>query len=188
MSRKNNNKQKRLSFLSTFLRALGVAIKDVPESIITPGALSMIFFSADDTRLSVVRAIVEYYGFRLHIRLAPRLPLGKPNEKYKIFNPYMTLSFLREFLSRCGLTYQELAEAIGLTRDAISYWIKKDDMTVSRLYYLAQKTDSDLLITITPQTNFETRRAPKVITTVIMREHSTIHKGLLRLPPEDKNL
>lgn len=70
------SKRRRLSFLRLFFRALNVKIGNVPPAIIQPGALRAAFYSADDTRLSVIRKIVEYYGYRLHIRLVPAVLCG----------------------------------------------------------------------------------------------------------------
>ena len=55
------------------------------------------------------------------------------------------------------MTQEQFGVSLGLTRDAVTYWLKQDDMTLSRLYYVAFVTDSDLRISITPQKEFETR-------------------------------
>ena len=173
-----NSRKRRLSFLRILFNALKVRIDDIPSTIIQPGALRAAFYSADDTRLSVIRKIVEYFGYRLHIKLVPLRTMKKPNQKYKNYNPAKTLSFLREFISAQGMTQEQFGVSLGLTRDAVTYWLKQDDMTLSRLYYVAFVTDSDLRISITPQKEFETRAA-KAITTITLREQETIHKGLL---------
>lgn len=186
MISKKDNKQRRLSFLVTFLRAIGIKVKTIPETIISPGALHMAIFSSDDTHLSVIRKIVENYGFKLSIRLIPRKQLGvKSNVKYNNYNPDKTLYFLRKFLSISGLTCEGLAQTVGLTRDAVTYWFKKDDITVSRLYYLAHKTDSELFITIFKE-GLDTNHKSTVTTSVIINDRSIINKSLLKHAGEDE--
>gem|GEM_PF-5709691 len=60
------------------------------------------------------------------------------------------MAFLREYISKLGMTHSQFAKSIGLTRESVTYWLKTDNIRISRLYYIAFCTGARLDIHISP--------------------------------------
>ena len=46
------------------------------------------------------------------------------------------LKFLTDFMEETGLTTAAVAELLGISRQAVYYWFKKDDVKISVIYKL----------------------------------------------------
>ena len=47
-----------------------------------------------------------------------------------------TIKFLTDFMEETGLTIANIAELVGLSRQAVYYWFKKDEVRLSLIYKL----------------------------------------------------
>ena len=59
------------------------------------------------------------------------------------------LKFLTDFMEETGLTTAAIAEMVGISRQAVYYWFKKDDVKISMIYNLFEaygyKIEFDLI-------------------------------------------
>ena len=59
------------------------------------------------------------------------------------------LKFLTDFMEETGLTTASVAELVGISRQAVYYWFKKDNVRISMIYKLFEaygyKIDFDLI-------------------------------------------
>ena len=59
------------------------------------------------------------------------------------------LKFLTDFMEETGLTTASVAELLGISRQAVYYWFKKDDVKISMIYNLFEaygyKIEFDLI-------------------------------------------
>ena len=59
------------------------------------------------------------------------------------------LKFLTDFMEETGLTTASVAELVGISRQAVYYWLKKDDVKISMIYNLFEaygyKIEFDLI-------------------------------------------
>ena len=59
------------------------------------------------------------------------------------------LKFLTDFMEETGLTTASIAELVGISRQAVYYWFKKDDVKISMIYNLFEaygyKIEFDLI-------------------------------------------
>ena len=59
------------------------------------------------------------------------------------------LKFLTDFMEETGLTTASVAELVGISRQAVYYWFKKDDVKISMIYNLFEaygyKIEFDLI-------------------------------------------
>ncbi len=170
---------KRLSFLRRFLKMLELRFQDIPQTIIQEGALKMAFH-ADDMRLSIVRSIIEHFGYRLRIRLEPSDRRQRKSRRKNADEHYSNLMFLRRFLNSSGMTDAEFADSLGITRDSITYWFKTDDLRISRLYQIAYATKSDLTFWITRAEEPDKMCSPRVTSLVSFYEQYPLDAEMLR--------
>ena len=61
------------------------------------------------------------------------------------------LKFLTDFMEETGLTTASVAELVGISRQAVYYWFKKDNVRISMIYKLFEaygyRTDAIELVT-----------------------------------------
>lgn len=154
MKKSKQPKAKRLAFLRSFFNSIFADIREIPPRIIPPGRLKMNLFT-DDMSLSAAQRVVRYFGYSLDFSLIPLVYNPRPREYYQV-DPTKRLFFLREFFHDSGLSNIAAAKTLGLTRDAISYWFKKDNIQISRIYDIALLFGADMEITIAPIKDMDT--------------------------------
>ena len=106
--------------------------------------------NVDDTKLSYVYRVAEYTGYKFDLLLtrsgkeaAGTIPVDVddfirlPSENYRP----KVMSFLTLALRRYGLTKKNLATATGLSYSTITYFYSIDDITISRIFHIAQCMD-----------------------------------------------
>lgn len=169
--------KRRLSFLRIFLRSVAGKLTSIPSTVIPLGRLKMNLF-ADDINLSTAKRIVSFFGYQLCVQFVP------PDQKSpgdKRYNRESRLFFLRDFITKCGLSQGEFAEAIGLTRDAVTYWFRQDDIRISRLYRIAFYLGADLVFSIVPKMERKGGKTthPTTSLTIELQEETSITPDLL---------
>ena len=170
--------RRRLSFLKIFLRGAVGDYDAIPSDIIPVGRLKMNFI-ADDINLSAAVRIVSFFGYLLFVELVPPNQGGPGDKRH---NREARLFFLRDFIKKCGFSHREFAEAIGLTKDAVSYWFKQDDIRISRLYRIAFALGADLVFSIKPKVegNRETKTHSTVSSIIEIQRETLITPELLK--------
>lgn len=169
--------RRRLSFLRIFLRSVVGKLTSIPSAVIPLGRLKMNLF-VDDINLSTAKRIVSFFGYQLCVQFVP------PDQKSpgdKRYNRESRLFFLRDYIAKCGLSHGEFAEAIGLTRDAVTYWFRQDDIRISRLYRIALYLGADLNFSITPKVERKGGETthPTTSFTIELQEETSITPDLL---------
>lgn len=171
-------KQKRLSFLRRFLNALMISIQDIPSSIINPMSLRM-NFHVDDLRLSIARRIINYYGYELDIRIIPRGARRQRNCS-RFYDSRKNLAFLRDCIKWSGLSQAQFAAELNLSRDALAYWFKTDDIRLSRIYHIAYHINANILFIIYRVDAHFDSTEPIVSDSIFLNEAQPISLNLLR--------
>lgn len=172
MRKSKNVTSKRLAFMRSFLNAILADINDIPHRIILPATLKMNLF-IDDMSLSAAQRVIQYFGYTLVFQLIPRISNPRMPDYYQV-NHKKRLSFIREFLHESGYPITEVATILGITRYAISYWFKRDDIQISRIYDIAQSFDADLEITILPMSEDEIQ-VPKRTMTLFIKSTNALN-------------
>lgn len=169
-----------MNFLRIFLRGVVGEYNRIPSNVIPEGRLRMNFI-ADDINLSTAIRIISLLGYLLCVELVP------PNQRDpgdKRHNRETRLFFLRDFIVKCGMSIDEFAAVIGLTRDAVTYWFRQDDIRISRLYHIALSFGADLVFSITPKPEGigEKETYPTASCTIVIQDKTPITPKLLRHP------
>lgn len=123
-----------LAFFKEFLTCAGLSQQALAESLGVTITAVHHWFRTDDVKLSYIITAAEVAGYDVFISIADEaqdmVRLGDPK---KTPVSVKRLYFLTCALKEKKLTKVELAEKLGMTRDAISYWYAKDDITIKNL-------------------------------------------------------
>ena len=143
---------KRLQFLTDFMNSAGINCVDVANIICgsVPAVRHWFKEGVDDTKLSYVYRIAEYTGYKFDLLLtrsgkegSGSIPIDVddfihlPGEIYK---PKI-MSFLTLALRRYGLSKRDVATATGLAYSTIVYFFHTDDISISRIFDIANCMD-----------------------------------------------
>lgn len=136
---------KRLAFLYTFLRGNLISYRSIPKEVIPFATLST-NLQKDDIKLSQAMAIMRHYGYTLLIYIEPQDPdlatyyRGKcaftniaktnPSESYR-------LACLKDFIEIEHLNLWEITDRLGLVPSNCYYWLKIDDILISKIFKIA---------------------------------------------------
>lgn len=133
----NTGNGKNLAFFKEFLSATGVAYPELAERIGLSTNALFYWFRSDDIRLSLMMNVAEALGYHLYISLSDD-PIDMINIEQQVSRDGLTvrvkrLNFLTVAMREQGVTKIELAARIGRTRDTVTYWYIKDDITIKNL-------------------------------------------------------
>lgn len=143
---------RRMQFLLDFMNAAGINCVDVAKIIggSVPGVRHWFREDVDDTKLSNVYRIAEFTGYKFDLLLtrsgkeaAGIIPVDVddfirlPNDNYRP----KVMSFLTLALRRYGLTKKDLAAATGLAYSTFTYFYSTDDISISRIFDIANSLD-----------------------------------------------
>lgn len=136
-----------LKFLVEFMNRLGLSTSDVAERVgLTKGAVIR-WLKVDDTSLSKIDKLAESCGYEFQIYYSIPMPVDEhsditidpitpANENFGIHSK--RLAFLRRAMQIGGVTNQQLADDMSLSRNSIQHWIRQDDMTFRYIYQIAR--------------------------------------------------
>ena len=135
-------KVKNLEFFKEFLGLAGAKYETLAEKMgITTTGIHY-WFRCDDVRLSYIFSAAEALGYNAYVSISDNpsrvSELEKAGRDVSLQPVYKRLYFLTRGLKEEKVTKQELAEKLGLTRDAVSYWYSKDDITIKNLIACAK--------------------------------------------------
>ena len=135
-------KPKNLDFFKEFLEKAGVKYEALAEKLGLTTTGIHYWFRCDDVRLSYVFDAADALGYNLYISISDTPSkfgdLEKAGRNAALQPEVKRLYFLSCALKEERVTKQDLAEKLGITRDAISYWYSKDDVTVKNLIACAK--------------------------------------------------
>ena len=110
------------------------------------------WFRSDDVRLSRIILVTNALGYDLQIAIAPKpYQLNGQNPHYFSFAEMERLKlkklhFLKAAMKDAGLTNVILAEKIGISVSAITYWFVSDNITIKNLVASAEAMGRDLYL------------------------------------------
>ena len=163
MSRKSTQSKdrmpKRLDFLTEFMTLRHIDTTDIAEKLNITRTSVYCWFrdSTDDVRLSYAARIIEDEGFNLQIQLF-RNEEDLKEPFYAKASDFLTdngdirlsrLSFLSLTLRRYGLTIKDVTSRMGVNISNWRYWLKNDDIYLSRIYQLADVCGLNIRFLIT---------------------------------------
>ena len=107
----------------------------------------------DDTTLSRIITAADYYGYDFIISYTvpmreiegTRLVIEKPSRPIKA--PGKRLDFIREAMKSAAITNEALAQKLNVIRNTVQLWFKKDDITISNIYKIAENYGWEVDIT-----------------------------------------
>lgn len=139
------------SFLRELVRSSGISIRDLADEIdVTPASIQH-WLSFGNISLSRLLSIVDVLGYEFEIAIGKKPSLDHEEPSYTNFSDIDKMSlpklhFLSWALNESGITKKVLAERMGLTRDAVTYWFgkKNDDITIRNLVSVANAFGMDI--------------------------------------------
>ena len=150
--KRNPNGQVYTAFLRDLISASGVSIVELSKRINVTTASISHWFASDDIRISKLCLVVESLGYDLQM-VIDKKPFKLKNREPAYFSikqleelSLKKLHVLKSALKDSGFTKNVLAEKIGVTKEAITYWYAADDITIRRLIACAEAMDKDLYI------------------------------------------
>lgn len=150
---------KRLDFLTEFMTLRHIDTTDIAEKLNITRTSVYCWFrdSTDDVRLSYATRIIEDEGFNLQIQLF-RNEEDLKEPFYAKVSDFLTddgdirlsrLSFLSLTLRRYGFTIKDVTSRMGVNISNWRYWLKNDDIYLSRIYQLADVCGLNIRFLIT---------------------------------------
>ena len=151
MARKMTPNPNYTSFLRELVRSSGISIRDLADEIgVTPVTIQH-WYSFGNISLSRLLSIVDVLGYEFEIAIGKKPSLDYEEPSYFKFKDIRKLSlsnlhFLSCAINESGITKKDLAERMGLTRDAVTYWFsnKNDDITIRNLTMVANALGMDI--------------------------------------------
>lgn len=180
-TRTKSRTPKRLDFLTEFMTLRHIDTMDIAEKLNITRTSVYCWFrdSTDDVRLSYATRIIEDEGFNLQIQLfRDEKDLNEPF--YAKVNDLVTengdirlsrLSFLSLTLRRYGITIKDVTSKMGVNTSNWRYWLRNDDIYLSRIYQLADVCGLNIrfLITQKPSDSNSSAKRGRCLTEI----HST---------------
>lgn len=150
---------KRLDFLTEFMTLRHIDTTDIAEKLNITRTSVYCWFrdSTDDVRLSYAARIIEDEGFTLQIQLF-RNEEDLKEPFYAKASDFLTddgsirlsrLSFLSLTLRRYGFTIKDVTSKMGVNISNWRYWLKNDDIYLSRIYQIADVCGLNIRFLIT---------------------------------------
>lgn len=131
-----------LAFFREFLSETGATNESLAKCLGVSKPMLYHWLATDDVRLSYIEKAAETFGYHLYVSISDN-PQDISAFAAKVEKDGMTLSVARLHFLTCaikeaGMTKMSLATAMGISRDTITYWYKKDDITIKNLVCCAQ--------------------------------------------------
>ena len=135
---------KNLKFLTEFMRQTGLTTGDVAKAVGLLRNSVTRWLMVDDTNLSKVIKVAEYFGYDFIIsytvpmneiagtNLTIETPVSPVKEHVK------RTDFVREAMRKACITNKELAQKLGVIRNTIQLWFRKDDISIRYIYEIAE--------------------------------------------------
>lgn len=144
----------KMKFFRDFITSTGVSIRQIADGLSTSSSAILYWFICDDARLSKIIAVAKYLGYSVHVGFVPKAgvetpgdPMGGVFDMDDIERMHLKQThFLSVTLREEGVTLADLARRLGISREAISYWLAKDDITIANLVRCAQVLTKDICI------------------------------------------
>lgn len=138
-------------FLKDFIGSSGVTIRQLSELIDVSTVSIQHWFTIGDIRLSRLLSVADALGYDLEISVDKKPSLNQEEPVYYKFSDIRKMSlknlhFLSCAFKESGITKKEAAERMGVTRDAVTYWFVRDDITIRNLCAVANALDRDVFI------------------------------------------
>lgn len=139
---------KNMQFLIEFMRAMNISVSDIAKIIgISRNGVAR-WFMVDDTNLSKIFKIAEATNcvFRISYDIPEDSYLSETTTL--VIDPALRrrgaqqvfgnrLLFLREAMGKAGMSNEQLAEALKVSRISVQYWMRNDDISFKRIYQIA---------------------------------------------------
>lgn len=146
--------QEYTAFLRNLIDTSDSTIEEISEKIgITPSSIHH-WFRSDDFRLSRLVLVSNAMGCDLQIAIAKKpYQLKGENPVFLSFAEMERLKlkkmyFLKAAMKDAGFTKVALAEKLGVTVPALTYWYTTDDITIKRLVACAEAMGRDLYLRV----------------------------------------
>lgn len=137
-----------LAFFKEFLTATGSPYQFLSEKMGVSTAGIHHWFRIDDARLSQVMQAAEVLGYRLYVSISDEpsdvMEYEAMVRKDGLQPSTKRLHFLTCALKEEKMTKIQLAQLLGYTRDNITYWYGKDDITIQNLVKCAKALKRNL--------------------------------------------
>ncbi len=135
---------KNLKFLAEFMNQTGLTTGGIAKGVGLVRNSVTRWFMVDDTTLSRIITAADYYGYDFIISYTvpvreiegTRLVIEKPARPIKA--PGKRLDFIREAMKSAAITNEALAQKQNVIRNTVQLWFKKDDITISNIYKIAE--------------------------------------------------
>lgn len=135
---------KNLKFLTEFMRQTGLTTGDVAKAVGLLRNSVTRWFMVDDTSLSKVIKVAEHFGYDFIISYTvpmneiagTNLTIETPASPVKDHSK--RIDFVREAMKKAGITNEALAKKLGVIRNTIQLWFRKDDMSFRYIYEIAE--------------------------------------------------
>lgn len=137
---------KNLLFLLEFMKKMDLSVADISSMVKLTYSAVVRWFLVDDTNLSKVITIAEKVGCDFQISyIVPDVPIEKTRlvidkALWKLGAQHIVdhrLSFLQLAMHQAGITNQQLAQKLNISRNSFQRWISMDDISFSRIYQIA---------------------------------------------------
>ena len=96
----------------------------------------------DDTTLSRIITAADYYGYDFIISY--NVPMREIEGTRLVIE---RLDFIREAMKSAAITNEALAQKLNVIRNTVQLWFKKDDITISNIYKIAENYGGEVNIT-----------------------------------------
>ena len=144
---------KNLKFLAEFMNQTGLTTGDIAKGVGLLRNSVTRWFMVDDTTLSRIITAADYYGYDFIISYTvpmreiegTRLVIEKPARPIKTSGK--RLDFIREAMKSAAITNEALAQKLNVIRNTVQLWFKKDDITISNIYKIAESYGWEVNIT-----------------------------------------
>lgn len=135
-----------LAFFREFLNANGSPLQKIADGMGVSKSSIFHWFKIDDMRLAQMVEVADILGFDVEVSAShdPASPAFRLRPAKDPGPQTSRLQFLTSALKECHVTKTALAEAIGLTRESLTYWYVRDDITIRNLICCLKVIGRDL--------------------------------------------
>lgn len=135
---------KNLKFLVEFMNQTGLSTGDIAKAVGLLRNSVTRWFMVDDTNLSKVIKAAEHFGYEFIISYTvPMTEIAGTNLIIEtpvrpVKDHSKRVDFVREAMKKAGITNEALAQKLNVIRNTVQLWFKKDDITFSNIYRIAE--------------------------------------------------
>lgn len=177
----------RLDFFKEFILSTGFRYNEIADMLGISTSAVWLWFAPkkDDVKLSNIRKVAEVTGYTAHVSMKKRVDVlssstdPKQESSYRYVDGQLVsdpLSFLDMFLEHYEITKKDLSEKLKYPYTTLLYWFREGDISVSKLYEIAEAYDAVLCFYFEKnlpeetERNIPTKDGAKVLTRITINK------------------